>query len=70
MKNLINDIREFLKDTDPYEFRNNYETDADANADIEDMLQNNPEGIILYLSDTDDVTEADALITRIKVATL
>lgn len=65
--NLVNDIREFLEDNDPYEYRDAYETDADANADILDQLQHDPEGIILFLSDMDNT---DELIARIKVATL
>ena len=65
--NLVNDIREFLEDNDPFEYRDAYETDADANADILDQLQHDPEGIILFLSDMDNT---DELIARIKVATL
>lgn len=64
---LVNDIREFIAESDPFNYRSNYESDADANTEIADLLHHNPEFIILYLSDMDD---ADALITRIKVATM
>lgn len=60
---LVNDIREFLEDNDPYEYRDAYETDADANADIADALIHEPEGIITYLAVLDDSAD---LIARIK----
>ena len=51
MKNLANDIREYIKASDPFEYRHNYETDAAALAEIMDLLQSDPEVIIDYLQD-------------------
>ena len=61
--NLVNDIREYLASTDPFNYRNNYESDAEANTDIADALMHEPEGIITYLADFDDSAD---LIARIK----
>lgn len=69
MKDLINDIREYIAEVDPFEYRDSYETDEDANREIEDLLKHNPEYIILFLSDYIDDEYAEALVTRIKVAT-
>ena len=61
--NLVNDIREYLKDNDPYEYRDTYETDADANRDIAWTLEHDPETVIDFLADFDD---SETMIARIK----
>ena len=64
---LVNDIREYIEEKEPFELCANYENEAEANADIADTLKNYPEAIINYLEIyEDDEDEAVNLIARIK----
>lgn len=67
LKDLINDIREYMRETVPFEYRNAYDTDADANEEISYYLQHEPETVIAFLADFDDSAN---LINRVKAATI